>query len=251
MAHEETKRMVPGAKTAVLFIHGICGTPDHFRSVLPLEDLVPEDCSVYNLRLDGHGGTASDFGRSSMMAWKQQVWQIFESLLKTHQKVILVGHSMGTLFSIQLAVSHRERVAALFLLGVPLRVNLRLFGIRNFIRFGFGKLDERDPVQKSLQMASGITPTKKLWRYLLWIPRMLELFGQMGETRKLLPVLNVPTVAFQSQRDEVVSTRSGQILEKSGKVRVLSLPGSTHFYYPPDEARKMQQQFLRLLGKYK
>lgn len=251
MAHEETKRLLPGAKTAVLFIHGICGTPDHFRTVLPLEMLVPGDCSVYNLRLDGHGGTASDFGRSSMMAWKQQVWQIFESLLKTHQKVILVGHSMGTLFSIQLAVSHRERVAALFLLGVPLRVNLRLFGIRNFIRFGFGKLDERDPVQKSLQMASGITPTKKLWRYLPWIPRMLELFGQMGETGKCLRALSVPTFAFQSRRDEVVSLRSGKRLVESGRVFVKTLPGSTHFYYPPEEANLLQQQFLRLLDQYR
>ena len=251
MAHEETKRMVPGAKTAVLFIHGICGTPDHFRSVLPLEDLAPEDCSVYNLRLDGHGGTASDFGRSSMEEWKRYVWQIFEDLIKDHQKVILVGHSMGTLFSIQLAVSHRERVAALFLLGVPLRVNLRLFGIRNFIRFGFGKLDEKDPMQKALKLASGITPTKKVWRYLPWIPRMMELFVQMRETVKCLKDLSVPTFAFQSRRDEVVSTRSGQILEKSGKVRVLSLPGSTHFYYPPEEANLLQQQFLRLLDQYR
>lgn len=250
MAHEETKRMVPGAKNAVLFIHGICGTPDHFRSVLPLEDLVPADCSVYNLRLDGHGGTAVDFGRSSMKAWKHQVWQIFEDLIKTHQKVILVGHSMGTLFSIQLAVSHPDRVAALFLLGVPLYVRLRLFGIRNFIRFGFGKLDEQDPVQNALKMASGITPTKKLWQYLPWMPRMLELFGQMRETGKCLPELTVPTFAFQSRRDEVVSLRSGERLEESGNVCVKALPGSTHFYYPPEEARQMQQQFLRLLDRY-
>ena len=250
MAYEETKRIVPGAKTAVLFIHGICGTPDHFRSVLPLEDLVPADCSVYNLLLVGHGGTALDFGRSSMGKWKRQVWQNFENLIKTHQKVILVGHSMGTLFSIQLAVSHPDRVAALFLLGVPLRVRLRLFGIRNFIRFGFGKLDEQDPVQKALKIASGITPTKKLWQYLPWIPRMLELFGQMRETGKLLPALSVPTVAFQSQRDEVVSLRSGERLEECRNVCVKTLAGSTHFYYPPEEVWQMQQQFLCLLDQY-
>ncbi len=251
MAHEETKRMVPGAKTAVLFIHGICGTPNHFRTVLPLEDLVPADCSVYNLRLDGHGGTAADFGGSSMKAWKRQVRQIFEDLRKTHQKVILVGHSMGTLFSIQLAVSHPDRVAALFLLGVPLQVNLRLFGIRNFLRFGFGKLDEQDPVQKALQMASGIRPTKKLWQYLSWIPRMLELFGQMRETGKCLQALSVPTFAFQSRRDEVVSLRSGERLEESRSVCVKTLPGSTHFYYPPAEKQMLQQQFLRLLDQYR
>ena len=31
MNHAEYKRMVPGADTAVLFVHGILGTPNHFR----------------------------------------------------------------------------------------------------------------------------------------------------------------------------------------------------------------------------
>lgn len=249
--HKESKRIVPGAQTAVLFIHGICGTPDHFRRVLPLEDLVPPTYSVYNLILDGHGSSVTEFGQSSMERWKRQVWRAFEDLTATHEKVILVGHSMGTLFSIQLAAQHPDKISFLFLLGVPLRVRLRLFGIRNFLRFGFGRLDEKDPVQKALKMASGITPTKRVWRYIPWIPRVLELFAQMRETRKLLPALHVPGTAFQSQHDEVVSTRSGALLEKSGNLRVEMMPRSTHFYYPLEEAQQVQQQFLRILDKNK
>lgn len=248
---QESKRMVPGAKTAVLFIHGICGTPNHFRSVLPLENLVPPAYSVRNLVLDGHGGGVREFGRSSMAQWKRTAWKAFEDLAESHEKVILVGHSMGTLFSIQLAVRHPEKVSFLFLLGVPLRVRLRLFGIGNFVRFAFGGLDEKDPVQKALKMASGITPTKKLWQYLPWIPRMLELFGQMRHTAKLLPDLTVPAIAFQSRRDEVVSGRSGRILEECGKLRVVNLPKSTHFYYPPEEAQQVQAHFLALMEEYR
>ena len=32
MAHETYTRLVPGADTAVLCIHGILGTPNHFAS---------------------------------------------------------------------------------------------------------------------------------------------------------------------------------------------------------------------------
>ena len=56
MEHQETVKILPGAEKAVLFLHGIAGTPEHFRKVLALEELVPESWSVYNLRLDGHGG---------------------------------------------------------------------------------------------------------------------------------------------------------------------------------------------------
>ena len=34
--HEEYIRDVPGSDTAVLFIHGILGTPNHFRRFLSL-----------------------------------------------------------------------------------------------------------------------------------------------------------------------------------------------------------------------
>ena len=50
--HKETVRLVPGVETAVLYIHGICGTPDHFRKLIVLEELIPKHVSVYNLPLE-------------------------------------------------------------------------------------------------------------------------------------------------------------------------------------------------------
>ena len=58
MNHQEYIREIPGAKTAVLMLHGIAGTPDHFEMLLPL---VPADWSIYNILLDGknRSGTCS------------------------------------------------------------------------------------------------------------------------------------------------------------------------------------------------
>ena len=50
--HKEYKRIVENSPKALLFIHGILGTPNHFAPFIPL---VPENLSVYNLLLDGHG----------------------------------------------------------------------------------------------------------------------------------------------------------------------------------------------------
>ena len=63
MAHEPYFSVKEQADTAILMIHGILGTPDHFK---PLLHLVPAEWSVYNILLDGHGKTVSHFANSSM-----------------------------------------------------------------------------------------------------------------------------------------------------------------------------------------
>ena len=50
MEHKEYKRLVPGAETAILLVHGIVGTPDQFDRFIPL---IPEGVSVWTLLLDG------------------------------------------------------------------------------------------------------------------------------------------------------------------------------------------------------
>ena len=63
MKHREFRRICPDADTAVLFIHGINGTPNHFHDLVKL---VPAECSVVNVRLKGHGGSVRDFANTSM-----------------------------------------------------------------------------------------------------------------------------------------------------------------------------------------
>ena len=106
--HQEYRRIVSGADTAVLFVHGISGTPNHFRQRIALEEMVSPGWSVYNLLLDGHGKGAEDFSRSSMEKWRSQVRRAFEDLAKNHDRVMIAAHSMGTLFALQLAIEARK-----------------------------------------------------------------------------------------------------------------------------------------------
>ena len=247
MEHQEYVRIVPGAKIAVLFMHGIVGTPNHFKDLLPLVDQVPQQWSVYNVLLPGHGGKVEDFGKSSMKRWKDHVWCIFHQLADTHERIFLVGHSMGTLFSIQMALAHPEKVSQLFLIAVPFRVRMRGFGILNLLRLTFGILDHADPVQAATRTVCGTEPTWMVWKYIPWLPRMWELLREMHTTAKLIDHLETSCVAYQSERDELVSNRSRRILENSGRVEVHNLLKSTHFYYSPEDIAVVQKRFHEII----
>lgn len=239
----ETIRIVPGAKTAVLMMHGIAGTPNHFRELMPLEDMIPESWSLYNILLPGHGGTVRDFSRRSMAAWEGYTMDIFRDLCRNHEQVILIGHSMGTLFAMDMALARPDKVAFLFLLGVPLRVGVRAVAVCNLIRFSFGWLNPENPIQMSMANACSIPPTAKFWQYIGWIPRMVELVRKMHAVSDRVQDLQVPTIAFQSLRDEMVSNRTASILRNAGTVEVHELVPSTHFYYHPDDIATMRQRF--------
>ena len=250
MKHKESVRIVPGADTAVLFIHGICGSPNHFRQLLPLEQAVPENWSVYNLVLDGHCARVEDFSHSSMKKWKAQVQRVFDELCHSHKRIILVGHSMGTLLSIHLALQHPEKVARLFLLAVPVKVFVQPRAVGYLLRIAFDHVDEENPVQVAMRDACGIKQTKNILKYLPWAMRMVELLCLCGQTGKILESLQVPCMAFQSEQDEMVSRRSSGILRRSGRVEVISLRNSSHFYYAPEDVETVLDSFETLCSQY-
>lgn len=240
MEHREYKRMVPGADKAVLFVHGILGTPNHFRDLIPLVQTVPEDWSVCNVLLDGHGGNVDDFAGSSMEKWRTQVRTAFEGLAATHNRVVIVAHSMGTLFAIQLAAEYPEKIPFLFLLGVPLRPHMQLGMIRDCLRMALGTL----PKDSVLWKATSVTATNRIWKYIRWIPRYLELFREIGATEQILHQLQTPCIAYQSRKDELVSNLTYPVLKRSGVMTVHELKDSTHFYYAAGDKKRICDDFL-------
>lgn len=242
-------RLVPGADNAVLFIHGIAGTPNHFVTQPPLVDLVPEHWSVYNVLLHGHGGSVENFSKSSMKQWKAQVKDIFDSLCSSHKRVVLVGHSMGTLFAIQLAVERPEKVPFLFLLAVPMRPRVGLSAVNNSLRLVFGRIREDRPGEMAIRNACGVSPTRRIWKYLGWIPRFVELLAEIHPTQRQMEGLTVPCVVFQSEKDELVSGYSQKVLKKCGVAEVCNLRHSSHFYYDPADLQILQDAFTFQIQK--
>lgn len=247
MKHPETNRIVPGARFAVLFIHGILGTPNQFRKVIDLEGLVPEDWSVRNLVLPGHCMGVREFGASSGSQWRGYARDAFLELAETHEAVLLVGHSMGTLFSLQLEREFPEKVGGLFLMNVPLRPWIRPWGAVNCLRLALGCVRLDRPREASILTAGGVETTPYLWRYLCWIPRFLDLLNEIIRTERDLSPPSVPYQVIQSRKDELVSNQTVRVLNRKGLMRLRELPASSHFYYPAQEQEDIFSNFREIL----
>ena len=247
MKHPETRRILPEAKYAVLFLHGIVGTPNHFRIVLPLEELVPGDWSVINVCYPGHGGDVTGFGKSRMDQWRSHAREAFLELAASHEKIAIVGHSMGTLFAMQLALEFPEKIPFLLLVAAPMRPWVRLFGAVNCLRLAFGRIREDHPMEVATRNVCGVITTPLVWKYIPWIPRFFELFGEIHRTERIMGQLRVPCAAWQSRKDELVSNSAARVLRNSGVMEVYELPDSSHFYYAPEDCGKIQKAFLQQL----
>ena len=244
MNHKEYVRLVPNAEIAVLFLHGIVGTPRHFDERLPLVHLVPENWSVYNLLLPGHGGSVDAFSASTMEDWKRYVWKIFDQLAATHRKVILVGHSMGTLFAIQLAMEKGEKIPFLFLIASPICPKVGISAVRHSVGLVF-PIQHGDPkIRRAMSHSGSVTLTKKVWKYIPWIPNLWDLLAEARKTKQLLPNLQTKTIVFQSKPDELVSRSSETYLKQCPNAHITVLANSTHFYYTGPEIRIVQQTFM-------
>ena len=228
MLHAPVKRIVPDAKGAVLFIHGIVSTPRFFDDFVAA---VPPDWSVHSLLLPGHGGTVTDFGRSSLKEWKAHVRAALEELRRSHARVYVVAHSLGTLLSICEAVRDDRGIAGLLLLCVPLRIMPKPSALIGNTLKGLG-LTEKGP---ELASYYGTAQDWRVWRYLRWIPRYLELFAVSAEARKAVKSLTVPARVFMAGRDELVSLRSMRDMAGLPGVTCDVLPDSMHHDFAPQD----------------
>ena len=89
--------------------------------------------------------------------------------------------------------------------------------------------------------------TPKLWKYIGWVPRMIELLRECSRVRKIIPRLTTSTQTFQSQVDELVSIRSCKDLTNP-HIRNTVLTGSGHFVYSPEDTALLQQRLLETLA---
>ncbi len=236
-SHEEYIRIVDSADKAVLMVHGIVSTPRHFDLLIPL---IPDDWSVCNILLDGHGGSVKDFSDTSMKKWKEQVRSRLKALCKTHSSVIIVAHSMGTLLTMECICDFPE-VKAMVLLNPPLNARVMPIMIPYSLKFCFGHVDRSNPVQLALYEDISIKLSPYLWKYIGWIPRFLELLKLCKELRDVAKKIEIPCHAFLSVRDELVSMKTQRHLKGNSNIRCFVYKNSGHSYYEPDFIQRVKR----------
>lgn len=97
------------AGTAVVLVHGFTGNP---KATRPLAKVLNDTgFSVEAVRLPGHGTTPRDLGTTRWSDWRTAVTHAVDRALRDHDRVILLGHSMGATLTLDLA-GHRDDLAA-------------------------------------------------------------------------------------------------------------------------------------------
>ena len=234
----------PDAAKAVLMIHGICSTPRHFDFLLQAFD---ETWSVYNILLDGHGGSVRDFGNTSMKKWKAQTREMLEQLCGRYETLVLVGYSMGTLLEMD-AMSAYPQVKGVFLMNVPMYPYVALRMMTRSLRMAFGKPRLHDPHEQACTKDVSIALTPKMWEYVPWIPRFIELLRLAAQCCKTADI-RVPGYAYFGGRDELVRLRSARHFINHPHIKTRIFDTAGHFWYAPEDRQTVLQDLAELLNR--
>lgn len=237
-------RRVEGAKRALLCCHGIMGSPNHFRDLIPL---VPDDVSIYNIALAGHCGTVSDFAHGSMEQWEKNIEDTINEILETHEEIYVLSHSMGTLLTVEQAMKN-PNIKKLFCISIPIKVGIRAKMFSVAAKVYLNRVRDDDELMLACMECYGISPSKNVFKYMAWVPRFIELFKKIKYIKDNIGKLETPCIAFQSVPDEMVSPKSINILREKSKIDVRVLENSTHFYYDKNDLEFLKQEFIKFIS---
>ncbi len=239
--HSPYVKIENGADTAVLFIHGFQGSPRHFDRFV---NLIPDNITVYNILLNGHGGSVKDFSKASMKIWKTQVRDTVKEIAEAYDNIYIAGHSMGTFFAMQSAIEYPDKVKGIFLLQTPLKIGVRPTAVLNSLKVFFGIKDE---LAEKYKNSNSIKLNLRVWEYVGWIPRYLELFGESKRAHSNILKLNTKCIIFQSAQDEFVSMRSIKYIPNKEKIKYTVMNKSAHFIYDEQEFSMLEQAFCEFI----
>ncbi|RBP64739.1 carboxylesterase [Brevibacterium sanguinis] len=94
------RRLRPGASAAVLFLHGITGSPAAWTPIA--RAIGEEGLSVSVPLLPGHGSTWQELNRTGWREWNEAAVAEYRALGSAHERVVVAGLSMGGALALSL-----------------------------------------------------------------------------------------------------------------------------------------------------
>ncbi len=242
--HSEYTRLRDNKKTVCLMVHGIVGTPRYFDKIIPL---LPDDWSIYNILLDGHGGSVEDFCHTSMAKWKAQVKGILKKLTEEYEEVVVAAHSMGTLLCMEAAEEYKDKVKHMILFAVPLCPMLKPQALYTSLKVILKKVNEDEEIEVNAREQYSITPDWKLWRYIGFAPRYLELLRLSGKMRGRVKSVSIPATVFMCGKDEMVSRKTWDFLTQNMYFVNHCLDKSSHNWFNEDDFEYVKREIKKVL----
>ncbi|MDF1501775.1 alpha/beta fold hydrolase [Roseisolibacter sp. H3M3-2] len=192
-------------RRAVLVLHGFGDTP---QSVAGLARALHADgWTVRVPLLPGHGRTVRDFAASGAQAWLDAARAEMAAVGARHERVALVGQSMGAALSVVLA-AEAPRLDALVLLApyvtapavvrAAARAHVALGWLLPYIGSDGGAASIHDDEARAQALGYGVVT-----------PRLLrELADVVDLAHRALPMVQAPTRVLLSRRDNRVGAEA-------------------------------------------
>jgi carboxylesterase len=198
---------LPGDTRGVLCLHGVTGTPFEVRPFA--EAFGRAGFSVEAPIIAGHGATLADLARTTWRDWLASAERAFDALgARTGRPVAIFGFSMGGLLALRLARLRPERVAALVVIGTPLRLRrLQVGAIRALTRL---PIDFSHWPGANVPKPNGSDVSIPEMRHgnpglpAFPIAALRQLFELMDVVRADLPAVRTPTLVVHARHDHVV-----------------------------------------------
>lgn len=179
--------------SAALCLHGLTGTPYEVRPIA--EALAAQGVRAVGIWMAGHNGTVEDLARTSRHAWVERAAEALASLRAEHDRVFLVGVSLGGLVCLRLA--ERLPVDGIVTVGSPLTLSFPIPQLIPLLRL-FSKARPK--------RSSGVEDPEALARH----PRfpampydaVRELIRLQREVRRELGTIRAPILVAHGVHDE-------------------------------------------------
>jgi len=228
---------------ALLCLHGLTGTPWDVRH--PAEYLAARGFRCEGPLLPGHGTRPEELLHVGAADWLAAALDAYDSLARRHDRVYVLGLSMGGLLG--LALCQRRPVRGAILLAVPLRISPRLrIPVRCLYRFvpSIARVPGiEDPVAREANPG---------YRRMV-LPAVHSLLGLQREVRANLAAVHQPLLLVYSSRDRTVSSENAELIRRgvsSPRVEQLRLDRSGHVLTVDVERERIARvsaDFLRAL----
>ena len=246
----------PQARTGVLLVHGMTGTPNEMR--LLARGLNKQGLTVYAVQLAGHCGTVDDLLATRWQDWLASA-QAGMARLRPHvDRLVVAGLSVGAVLSLALAEEHPQDIDGVCALSTIFRYDgwtipfytrfafliplLRQLGIGRYRMFmeqpPYGIKDEQLRQQIVKRMLAGHSAEAGLPGNPWWtIQEMRRL------SARVLPRLHqvrAPVLAIHARHDDVASIANAQAIARGvvhAPVELLLLDDSYHMITVDRERR--------------
>ena len=252
---------------AILLIHGIAGSSETWAPVI---EPLAEEYTVVAPDLIGHGDSAKPRGDYSLGAYASGIRDLLQAI--GHERVTVVGHSLGGGIAMQLAYQFPERCERLVLVSsgglgrevsfllraatlpgsewvIPVLASDRVLTAGNMLGRLVGRAGLRagSDLEELWRALTALHDSGARQAFVYTLRSIVDAGGQRVSARdRLYMAKEMPTLILWGESDRIIPVQHGEEAHDAmPESRFETFPGAGHFPHRDDPAR-----FVRVLDDF-